>query len=542
MKENLEMKEKAVKEDRFWVALTRLCNNGCLFCLDSDGHDGTMVDKQTVDRQIRDGRKDGPQRLILSGGEPTIHPDFLSFVKLGRELGYTWIQTITNGRYFSYKKFAVGALRAGLSEATFSMHGHTAELHDRLVGVPKAFEQALRGMKNLLGSAVVNVDVVLNRLNIPHLKEILEFFITLGVHEFDLLHMVPFGRAWNTHRDLLFYDLKEMAPHLERAFELRKKHDIIVWTNRLPAPFLEGAEDLIQDAHKIFDEVRGRAFMFRAWADEGIEPPCRGDRCAHCNMRWFCAALETALKELSRDPFERIRISSGQVDLFQRFVESGRVTEGTGVKLVAASASSLISWLTQCSDSVACLDIEAARWEHAVDAADSSGVRSVELHSAEGAPPDQLSSFLAGESHVLRLPAEKEIRAVLADLSPPNMERVELYPRGREYPSDSARLDLPPDEVANLAEEFDVALTGFPPCIGGGEPSEAPLEAQVILLDSDGQLDLRAFTDWFIKERSLVKSLRCTDCVFDPECDGLHINALRHFGFRVLTPIERGSQ
>ena len=241
MKENLEMKEKAVKEDRFWVALTRLCNNGCLFCLDSDGHDGTMVDKQTVDRQIRDGRKDGPQRLILSGGEPTIHPDFLSFVKLGRELGYTWIQTITNGRFFSYRKLAVGALRAGLNEATFSMHGHTPELHDRLVGVPKAFEQALSGMKNLLGSAVVNVDVVLNRLNIPHLREILEFYIDLGIHEFDLLHMVPFGRAWDTNRELLFYDLKEMAPYLERAFELRKTHNIIIWTNRLPAPFLEGA-------------------------------------------------------------------------------------------------------------------------------------------------------------------------------------------------------------------------------------------------------------------------------------------------------------
>jgi len=34
----------------------------------------------------------------------------------------------------------------------------------------------------------------------------------------------------------------------------------VVWTNRFPVEFLEGLEDLIQDPHKMLDEVNGRRF------------------------------------------------------------------------------------------------------------------------------------------------------------------------------------------------------------------------------------------------------------------------------------------
>jgi MoaA/NifB/PqqE/SkfB family radical SAM enzyme len=302
MTDNAQIKEQAVKEKRVWVRLTRCCNNGCLFCLDSDSHDGSFLADDVVEAEIEKGRLQGGQRLILSGGEPTIHPSFLRFVDSGRKSGYHWIQTITNGRMFSYRKLADRAIAAGLNEATFSLHGHNPELHDKLVGVAGAFQQSLAGLTNLAGRIVVNVDVVLNRLNLPHLREILEFYIGLGVTEFDLLHMVPFGRAWNENRELLFYDPAAMAPYLRKAFELRESRRIIIWTNRLPAPFLEGCEDLIQDPHKLHDEVRGRMAMFEQWRDQGLPPVCMDDRCPACPMDLFCRSLAATLSALARPP------------------------------------------------------------------------------------------------------------------------------------------------------------------------------------------------------------------------------------------------
>lgn len=97
--------EEAAHEKRNWVRLTYDCNDRCIFCLDSHTHDGTNRDCEEIRAQILDGRRKGAQRLILSGGEPTIHPDFVKFVKLGNLAGYRKVQTVTNGRLFAYPDF-----------------------------------------------------------------------------------------------------------------------------------------------------------------------------------------------------------------------------------------------------------------------------------------------------------------------------------------------------------------------------------------------------------------------------------------------------
>ncbi|MGH7293648.1 MAG: radical SAM protein, partial [Polyangiaceae bacterium] len=126
--------EDAAHEKRNWVRLTFDCNDHCIFCLDSDAHNGEMRDREDVKRQILEGRRAGATRLILSGGEPTIHPEYVDFVHLGRQAGYTKIQTVTNGRMFSYGDFLRRCLEAGLGEITFSIHGPNAKVHDALVG------------------------------------------------------------------------------------------------------------------------------------------------------------------------------------------------------------------------------------------------------------------------------------------------------------------------------------------------------------------------------------------------------------------------
>src|SRR5690349_6345372 len=95
-----------------------------------------MRDTSEIKIQIVEGRKKGAERLILSGGEPTMHPNFLDFVKLGKRVGYPKVQTVTNGRMFAYSEFLARAAQHGLDEITFSLHGHTAELHDGLVATP----------------------------------------------------------------------------------------------------------------------------------------------------------------------------------------------------------------------------------------------------------------------------------------------------------------------------------------------------------------------------------------------------------------------
>src|SRR5258708_2454158 len=144
--------EDAAHDQRNWVRLTYDCNDHCVFCLDADAHDGEMRDREEVKRQILDGRAHGATRLILSGGEPTIHPSYVDFIKLGARAGYRKIQTVTNGRLFSYGDFLTRCLDAGLSEITFSIHGPNAKVHDALVGTKGAFEEEMRGLRGALAA------------------------------------------------------------------------------------------------------------------------------------------------------------------------------------------------------------------------------------------------------------------------------------------------------------------------------------------------------------------------------------------------------
>ncbi len=146
----LEDRERVAAEPRHWVRLTRRCNNRCIFCLDSEVQDGTVAGWDEILAEFRRGLARGAKRVILSGGEPTIHPRFLEAVAEARRLGYEWVQVVSNGRMFAYRSFAGKAVAAGLSEATLSLPAHEPVLFRRLVAVPEAFAQSLAGLRNLL--------------------------------------------------------------------------------------------------------------------------------------------------------------------------------------------------------------------------------------------------------------------------------------------------------------------------------------------------------------------------------------------------------
>jgi pyruvate formate-lyase activating enzyme-like uncharacterized protein len=51
-KENLLEKEATIKENRIWVRISATCNNKCIFCLDSDAHNGYFIDEKKVKNEI----------------------------------------------------------------------------------------------------------------------------------------------------------------------------------------------------------------------------------------------------------------------------------------------------------------------------------------------------------------------------------------------------------------------------------------------------------------------------------------------------------
>lgn len=295
MRKTETIDRRAVKKTKkIWLRLTRMCNNNCLFCLDKDVLNGTSIHLGHMRKRIDEASRLGAERIVLSGGEPTLHPQFHKILKLAKNAHFKQIQVITNGRMFAYADFLKTCMACGLSEITFSLHGHNQRLHDRLTQSPGSFIETLKGLKNALAlrknGLIINIDIVINKINIGFLDKILKFFIKLGVDEFDLLNIIPFGRAWE-YKDRLFYDKKKHLSSLRKAFVLSKNPSLHFWTNRFPAEYLEGYEFLIQDSVKLYDEINGRLKIFMDFFHNNEEIPCFGSRCKYCFLKLFCRDL-----------------------------------------------------------------------------------------------------------------------------------------------------------------------------------------------------------------------------------------------------------
>ncbi len=292
-----EVKDAAAKRKRHWVRITRACNNRCLFCLDRENQNGSIFPMETIVADLKKGLASGAKRVVLSGGDPTVHPKLCEIIVKAKTLGYDHVQIITNGRMLAYEKFAKDLKAAGLDEVTLSLHSHIEKDFERMGGIKGSYRQALAGLLNAQKQGfIVSVDIVINKINYKTLKATLQFYIRLGVSEFDLLYPIPFGDAWK-NRDELFFDPEKAHTYLRDAFSLSKNKSLFIWTNRLPAQYLEGFEDLIQNPIKIHDEVRGMASGFGCLVESGKPMSCKGERCRYCFMNGFCADLDLLLAE-----------------------------------------------------------------------------------------------------------------------------------------------------------------------------------------------------------------------------------------------------
>jgi MoaA/NifB/PqqE/SkfB family radical SAM enzyme len=138
------------------VRVVFTCNQSCRFCFVST-HLPTP-ESATIRQAIVDGGRDG-LRITLSGGEPTLHPELVAFVRLAKEHSTHPVCLQTNATRLTEAESVNALVEAGLGEAFVSLHGCTAETSDRVTGTPGTFEKTIRGIDQL---AKAPITLVLN--------------------------------------------------------------------------------------------------------------------------------------------------------------------------------------------------------------------------------------------------------------------------------------------------------------------------------------------------------------------------------------------
>ncbi len=194
---------------------TNMCNLRCKHCYQRASKplpdELSLKEKLMVVDQLD---KAGVAAIALSGGEPTIHPDFYRIVYEIASRGI-YVAVATNGWMFADIKNLKKAKKAGLRYVEISLDSADPKKHDWFRGVPGAWERAVQALRNAVKLGMSHaLAVTLTKVNIDEVDEILDLAESIGVQRVVFFNFVPVGRG----RDNMWLDLDPM----DREKVLRK--------------------------------------------------------------------------------------------------------------------------------------------------------------------------------------------------------------------------------------------------------------------------------------------------------------------------------
>jgi MoaA/NifB/PqqE/SkfB family radical SAM enzyme len=132
------------------VELTYRCNLDCVFCYNDLGLRGKPMALDDYRRFFRDLASLSCLHLTLSGGEPLVHPRFFEIAAEGRNLGFV-LRIKSNGH--SLRGRLLKRLKEDIDPfvVEVSLHGATAETHDRQTRVRGSFERLRANLEEMRG-------------------------------------------------------------------------------------------------------------------------------------------------------------------------------------------------------------------------------------------------------------------------------------------------------------------------------------------------------------------------------------------------------
>lgn len=187
---------------RVELEITEVCNLRCLFCYNDA--ERKVPSFERVKELIERLAGQGVLELVLTGGEPTSHPNFDDIVAYAvKKIPCVMVQT--NGTLMTCARAKM--LRdIGVAGVNISLHGNK-EVNTALTQVPGAYDLAISGIKACVKQGLTLwVNAVLTNVNEHCLVEHMKCLADIGVRNFTFTRFTPVGQI--AKRELLLSNQK----------------------------------------------------------------------------------------------------------------------------------------------------------------------------------------------------------------------------------------------------------------------------------------------------------------------------------------------
>ena len=135
--------DKTQEQKRIDIRMGYKCNNNCRFCCNEKNRINEAVETEKIKDIIIEGAKNNVNKVVFTGGEPTIRKDLPELILLANNIGYHIIQIITNGRMLSYESYLETLVDKGLTNACISIPAIEEKEFDYLTRAKGSYRQEI---------------------------------------------------------------------------------------------------------------------------------------------------------------------------------------------------------------------------------------------------------------------------------------------------------------------------------------------------------------------------------------------------------------
>ena len=233
--------------------------------------------------------------VILTGGEPTLHPELPRICAYARDQGLH-VRMITNGWRLADEDFARQMGEAGLQLAHVSVYSVRPEVEEQLRGVKGTLERAFQAVSNADKHGIqININCVINKLNADHLHENIEHWIE---HHPYIRHLVwnnldpSMGRA-EVNQDQFTPRLADFEVSLYKALAMLQHTGRTFRVEKVPLCYMTDFAWASTETRKI---VKGEERIVHFLDNKQTVRQARlehiyADGCNHCSLRTICGGL-----------------------------------------------------------------------------------------------------------------------------------------------------------------------------------------------------------------------------------------------------------
>jgi len=229
------------------------CNARCGFCYYKDLLDNPKDKEPKTEKifqQLRSLRVNGASEVEFTGGEPTIKPDLWKAVAYAKELGFVNVSLVTNGIRLAKRAQLERLADSGLNDILFSVHGHTAELHDQHTSIPGSFEKLLEAISHAKALGLrVRTTTTITSQNHLFLETLTGFLIDLEAECINVAVFNPVAHAeGGSTKFEIHYSVAAEA--IKRTIDFYRSRLPLLSVKYIPFCFMNGYEEYVMNLYQ----------------------------------------------------------------------------------------------------------------------------------------------------------------------------------------------------------------------------------------------------------------------------------------------------